>query len=196
MRLYSLSDTDLWALIVSGNYRAFTALYERHWLKLYKTAQKYCSDNEVCEEMLHDLFVTIWNRREHLRILDVGQYLKVAIRHQVYAYQKKIIKLEIEYREYINDIPMHPEFNKGYEKILSDDLEMVLQGQLSTLPQRCREIFLLSRKDHLSNLEIAEKLGISKRSVENQITAALKHLRYYQKDLVMIMLLVEVLNHI
>ncbi|MES2276372.1 MAG: RNA polymerase sigma-70 factor [Bacteroidota bacterium] len=192
MTLNSLSDSDLWALIVPGDYRAFTVLYERHWLKLYKTAQKYIRDNEACEEIVHDLFVTLWNRRCYLNILDFNHYLKAATRYQVYAHLKRAKTSQIIYcEELFEDIGSY-ELNQGQEKMLYTELEQQLTEQLRSLPERCREIFLLSRKEHLSNMEIAERLSISKRSVENQITAALKHLRYHLKDIALIVFILTI----
>ena len=68
-------------------------------------------------------------------------------------------------------------------------MERSLTAYLGQLPARCREIFLLSRTQQLSNHEIADRLGISKRTVENQITAALQHLKLSLKHLMLLVLL-------
>ena len=78
--------------------------------------------------------------------------------------------------------------NSGQENMIYHDLENEMENCLKQLPKRSSEIFLLSRKDHLTNTEIAERLGISKRSVEDQITQALKHLRLHFKDIAMLIL--------
>jgi len=178
MLLNSLSDSDLWSLIVTDNYRAFTVLFERHGLRLYKTAQKYIKDEAICEEVVHDLFLNIWNRRQHLAINDFNHYLKAATRYQVYNYLKRA--------------KLSSELNKGQEKLLYLELEEQLNEQLNALSDRCREIFLLSRKEHLTSTEIGERLSISKRTVENQITIALKHLRINFKNITSFLLLMDV----
>ncbi|MDB5011249.1 MAG: polymerase sigma-70 factor [Mucilaginibacter sp.] len=183
MPLSSLSDADLWSLIVNDNYRAFTVLFQRYWLKLYKTAQKYIKDDQACEESVHDLFLNIWNRRNYLIINNFDHYLKASIRYQVYAHLKKAKLSLISYQENLHKDGLSFTVNNGYEKILYSELEEQLNEQLNALPDRCREIFLLSRKNHLTNTEISEKLSISKRTVENQITIALKHLRLYFKHI-------------
>ncbi|WP_369414055.1 sigma factor-like helix-turn-helix DNA-binding protein [Desertivirga xinjiangensis] len=81
--------------------------------------------------------------------------------------------------------------NSGYDRLASIDLETQLDAYLENLPKRCREIFFMSRKQMLSNDEIAAKLGISKRSVENQITFALKHLRVSIKDISIALILLS-----
>ncbi len=189
MAISLLSDTDLWSLIVCDDYRAFTVLYQRHWLRLYRTAQKWIRDPAGCEEVVHDLFVTLWNRRQFLQIKDFGPYLKAALRYQVYAYLKKTKVYSILPWDELPAGPIPATMNEGHEKLLAADLEDQIHEQLQTLPRRCREVFLLSRHEHLSNAEIAERLRISKRTVENQLTAALKHLRFYLKDIAILVLL-------
>ena len=191
MLLNSLSDSDLWSLIVTDNYRAFTVLFERHGLRLYKTAQKYIKDEAICEEVVHDLFLNIWNRRQHLAINDFNHYLKAATRYQVYNYLKRAKLSPISYQDHLTE-DSSSELNKGQEKLLYLELEEQLNEQLNALSDRCREIFLLSRKEHLTSTEIGERLSISKRTVENQITIALKHLRINFKNITSFLLLMDV----
>ena len=79
----------------------------------------------------------------------------------------------------LNDLEMGylPDYNQSDHRIKNQELLLELSHYLEKLPKRCQEIFYLSRMDNLSNQEIAGRLGISKRTVENQITTALKHLR-------------------
>lgn len=177
----SLSDSDLWKKIVHHDYRAFTILYDRYWFVLYKTAGKYIKDPETCEEAVHDLFLNIWNRREYLEIEDFSSYLKASMRYHIYRLLKKESASVVTYvEEYPEELALTHE-NDGNEKLLYHDLEKELEERLKPLTKRTAEIFLLSRKEHLTNAEIAERLGISKRSVENQVTKALKFLKTYYK---------------
>lgn len=189
MQLNSLSNADLWSLIVGDNYRAFKVLFERYWLKLYRTAQKYVHSDTACEEVVHDLFLNLWNRRKFLTIASIDHYLKASIRYQVFSYQKKIKKEIVCYSEDVEGIVGSVSYNHGSEKIRSSELEIQLESYLNVLPVRCKEIFLLSRRDYLSNDEIATMLKISKRSVENQITIALKHLRFNLKEIMILLIL-------
>jgi RNA polymerase sigma-70 factor (ECF subfamily) len=189
MAMCSLSDAELWSLIVKDDQHAFTAMFQRHWLTLYKTAHKYVKDEEAAEEIIHDLFLNIWNRRNHLTIHDFNRYFKAAARYQVYAYIKKHKTATLEYREYIRDENEVYALYSAHDKILYQELENQLIDHLKTLPERCREIFFLSRVRQLDNSEIAAQLGISKRSVENQITRALQCVRFNMKNIVMSLLI-------
>jgi len=107
---------------------------------------------------------------------------------------KKIRATPITYFEELPEEMGSSVLNKGDENIHSRELEQELELHLASLPDRCRQIFLLSRKDNLSNAEIATQLGISKRSVENQITAALKYLRNNLKNIAIVIMLLRLLK--
>ncbi|WP_184545381.1 RNA polymerase sigma-70 factor [Mucilaginibacter sp. FT3.2] len=186
MALSFLSDADLWELILNDNYRAFTTLFQRHWLRLYRTALKYIKDEEACEEVVHDLFLNLWKRKAHLKIENFDHYLKAATRYQVYTYLKAHKPSPVLYLEDYELDNKVVEFNNGYEKMMYNDLEGELNQQIQVLPNRCQEIFILSRIHKLSNMEIAEKLGVSKRTVENQLTHALRFIRGRMKHIAFI----------
>jgi RNA polymerase sigma-70 factor (family 1) len=171
-----INDAQLWLAIRNDDEQAFAALFDRYWVRLYKTALRYLKDRETSEEIVHDVFLNIWDRRHELEIEAVPNFLLTAIRYQVYnrmraakpAVLLSINELELDHLR---------NQNQGEDHIQTEELQKELKGYLELLPKRCQEIFYLSRVDSLSNQEIAGRLGISKRTVENQITAALKHLR-------------------
>ncbi|HEY4324823.1 MAG TPA: sigma-70 family RNA polymerase sigma factor [Mucilaginibacter sp.] len=184
----SLSDSELLHKVFNNDYRAFTELYERYWLAVFKTANKYITDKEACEDIVHDIFLTIWNRRGQLNIQDFNFYIKASARYQVYAFLKKVKKAAVSYLEDCPE-PLLSHDNAGYSKVIYMELEKEINDCLKLLPKRSSEIFVLSRINHLTNDEISIKLGISKRSVENQLTVALKHLRLHFRDSALITLI-------
>jgi len=183
MALSSLSDAELWNLILNDDYRAFSALFERHWLKMYNTALKYLHDEQASEEVVHDLFLNIWNRKSYLEIKEFDKYFKAATRYQVYAYLKKHKDARVVYMETLTESYEVNNYNNADKRIAYQDLETRLNNHLKLLPLRCKEIFLMSRMQHFSNFEIAQKLGIDKRTVENQLTHALHSIRLNMKDI-------------
>ncbi|CAM3780445.1 sigma-70 family RNA polymerase sigma factor [Mucilaginibacter galii] len=183
MALSSLSDAELWNLILTDDYRAFTALYERYWLKMYNTALKYLHDEQASEEVVHDLFLNIWNRKRHLEIKEFDKYFKAATRYQVFAYLKKHKHTPVVYMETVTESYDAYDYNTADKSIAYKELELRLNSHLQLLPLRCKEIFLLSRMHHYTNFEIAQKLGINKRTVENQLTHALQSIRGNMKDI-------------
>jgi RNA polymerase sigma-70 factor (family 1) len=177
------NDVDLWNAISKDDEGAFTALFNRYWELLYNIAYRYLRDHEVSEEIVHDIFLSIWNRRKKLEIVSFHHFFLKAVRYQIYN-RARVAKLPISFVDqnvYENIIF---EGNNGETRIRELELDQELDKYLSQLPQRCKEIFKMSRIKNLSNQEIALQLGISKRSVENQITLALKHLRINFKYIV------------
>ncbi|TZF85731.1 RNA polymerase sigma-70 factor (plasmid) [Pedobacter sp. BS3] len=172
-----LSDKDIWLAVVNDDHRAFAVLYNRHWKKLYKTFLYYLKDETAAEEILHDVFVVLWRRRKHLNIENFNNYIYITARYHVFKYLKALKLSPIEYIEQYTEEACPCQVSEAEERLDYHDFEIQLTQSLNGLPKRCREIFWLSRIKNLSNEEIAQQLNISKRTVENQITHALKHLR-------------------
>ncbi len=189
----SLSDQELWQNIRAGDHRSFTLFYDRYWLRMYKAALYYLKDKDASEEIVQEVFVLIWNKRETLGINNFSSYLNSATRYEVFR-KLKLAKRSLV--EYLEDYPT-PEtavYNFGYEKLNEMDHNHFLENCLKDLPKRCREVFYLSKIEQLSNTEIAEKLGINKHTVENQLTIALRHVKVnFSKVAILGMLLIKVL---
>jgi RNA polymerase sigma-70 factor (ECF subfamily) len=183
-----LSDAELWNAIRCDDESAFNALFDRYWVRLYKAAVRYLKDHEASEEVVHDVFLNIWQRRYHLEIESIPGFLLTAIRYQVYnrarSAKSPVVLTEVDIA--INELLEH---NSGENRIKDEELQQELDQYLHQLPKRCQEIFYMSRVNQLTNQEIAGRLGISKRTVENQITAALKHLRVCFKHISIITVL-------
>jgi len=170
------NDSELWLAVRNDDEHAFAMLFDRYWVRLYKTAFRYLKDRENSEEAVHDVFLSIWNRRDQLEIDSMPNFLLTAIRYQVYN-RMRAAKPPVTLISNDLEIDYLPDHNQGDYRIKNEELLSELNEHLEKLPKRCQEIFYMSRMDNLSNQEIADRLGISKRTVENQITVALKHLR-------------------
>lgn len=170
------SDEILLNLMKAGDLDSFNILFERYWEKLFTTVFSICPDTEVCSEIVHDIFLNLWLKRDKLQIEYFKGYITASARYQVYRYVKSIKKKTIEYREEL-DFGNLVAVNDGESNIQYRELERKVEEELEELPSRCREIFTLSRMEQLTNDEIAARLDISKRTVENQLTYALRHLR-------------------
>jgi RNA polymerase sigma-70 factor (ECF subfamily) len=177
MSLGHLSDHELWESILKGDQAAFSYFFKKHWQSVYTTVFFQLKDREVSKEITHDIFLNIWLKREHLEILSFSAYLKAAGRYHVYRHLKKEKIKPVAYNEEIGELEGFAVLNEGDQQLSRQELENNVDEVVKALPKRCREVFILSRQEHLSNDQIAGRLGISKRTVENQITYALQHLR-------------------
>ena len=183
------TDAALWEAVQQGDTAAFAALYERYWRRLFTAAYARLPDQAECEDIVHDIFLTLWTERSRLAIGNLPAYLAAAVRYQAVRSKQQATAGALYYDESLETLSKEAAFNTGETRLLGLDLEGRLAAALGQLPQRCREIFLLSRVQHFSNDEIAAQLHISRRSVENQLTTALRHLRLTLKALLFIWLL-------
>ncbi|MBE9602876.1 sigma-70 family RNA polymerase sigma factor [Pedobacter sp. MC2016-24] len=188
------TDADLWESIKLDDERAFSTLFHRYSSRIYSNSYAYVKDREVCEQIVHDIFLTVWTNRKTLQIESFKNYLTSAGRYRVYKSINASKIIPIDYKEDLEVYSKNSVGNSGFDRIAYHDLETELDTYLKHLPKRSQEIFLMSRRQLMSNDEIADQLGISKRSVENQITHALKHLRISLKDITVMLIIAEGIN--
>jgi RNA polymerase sigma-70 factor (family 1) len=170
------SDQELVQLLVNHDQGAFKHLYERHWFELYQSAFAMLKDQHAAKDILQDVFVWLWENRATLNITYVKAYLKAAVRFKVANYIRSG-----SIRDHIFDelakISTHSHPPTSDELIELKELRQVIHDSMYQLPEKCREVYRLSREEGLSNQEIAQRLGISVKTVEAQMTIALKRLR-------------------
>jgi RNA polymerase sigma-70 factor (family 1) len=165
-------DATLLNALRQDDRKAFAMLYNRYSGKAYHVAYNLFRDREVCEDLVQELFIDLWAKRNFLNISSLEWYLKVAVKNKVLMYirtQKATLDLSA--------ISMLAEKYTTDSKLHQSEINSILEHNVERLPQRCREIFTLSRKEYLSNKEIANRLNISIKTVENQMTIALRYLR-------------------
>ena len=161
-------------MLASGSENTFKIVYQKYWQRLFLSAYNVLKDKEACEDIIQDIFVSLWQRRESLNInTSLPAYLFTATRYQVFHHIKKSTG--------------RPELFKNLEKrFLTDAPDMTLYAKdmqekintaVNNLPEKCRNIYKLSREHQLSYKEIAYHLQISTKTVENQLSIALKKLR-------------------
>jgi len=171
----TLSDQEILTLIGQDDRAAFSELYNRYWQSLYQTAWNVLRDQESCMEVIQEVFVWLWDHRSGLQINSLPSYLKAAVKYKV---------TDILRSNKVREACFVNLDELDSASLLFDDdplelkeLKAVILQMSAKLPERARLIFELSRNEQLSNREIANKLGISEKTVENQITIALKKLR-------------------
>lgn len=189
-----LTDAELLAAIKRNDQKAFRLLFERYWAIIYKRAFSYLNDADACAELVNDIFQSIWENRECSNIINVKNYLTAAARYRVYSHLQTVRKTPLMYVESYEEIEPATDDYYAPTAVRLKDLNRQLEILLSGLPERCREMFLLSRNEHLTNKQIAQRLGISQRTVENQISSALKYLRLKLKQISIIILFITLMQ--
>lgn len=171
--------------ISKGNEEAFNKAFDLYYSRLCFFADKMLRDFDLSRSVVQQVFVDLWIKREKLRIDSLQSYLYQSVRNASLdvlkhkkAESKYLSTLEKEESGQINDLIEEAE--------LADRINKAIQK----LPEKCREIFLLCRFEELKYAEIAARLNISVKTVEMQISIALKKLRKELSDYQMIQLLV------
>ena len=148
--------------------------------KLYLVAFNRLKDKDACEEIVQDLFVTLWEKRESLDIRSLENYLFRSMKYRVIDHIRAQITKNnyVEYYEAYVDQTEHETENT----IALNDLTAVIETGLKTLPEKSREVFRLSRLESWPKSEIATHLNLSEKGVEYHLTKSLRTLRVYLRE--------------
>ncbi|WBL27020.1 RNA polymerase sigma factor [Zunongwangia sp. HGR-M22] len=172
-KINNANDLALLASIKQGNQLAFKEVYDHYWERLYIYCFKILNDTWLAEDVLHEVFTQIWIRKEELEINNLKSYLFNAVRNRALLKirDNKFTKLD---EAIVSKLELIPEVEQKFDK---NDTILAINRASKELPDRCRDIFYMSKIQHYSSAEIASHFNISQRTVENQISLALKHLR-------------------
>jgi RNA polymerase sigma-70 factor (ECF subfamily) len=169
----NLSDPELINLLKKGDQEAFTLIYNNYWKLLFSIANRILNDTSAAEDIVQNIFVTLWHRREQGAILNLKAYLQQATRFCVYQAIRErkhdssfYDRLALVTADIITDNPM-----------LFKEQQELLQKIVDTLPEDCKETFRLSREENMTYKQIAVFLNISEKTVEKRLTKSLKHIR-------------------
>lgn len=171
VNLANQKDEDLLQWIKSDN-RALKVIYDRHWLYLFRYAKNILEDKEIAADIVQEVFISLWEKPDASAIKNLSAYLLQATRNQIF---KQIRRNKITQR-YLDQIDQSVIINNAEESIIVADLEKELTQLIHVLPDRCRQIFILSRVEFKTHREISLQLGISVQTVKNQISKALSFL--------------------
>ena len=155
-------DTRLTTLLSQSDEQAFNEIYLRYASQMYVYAFNILNKKAVCEDIVQNIFIDLWIRRAQVNIKNLSSYLFRAVKFQVFNhFRNKHFSNEELKRLNIIDISYD-----ASEKMEFDEFEKIILTIISKLPERRREIFLLSRFENKSNKEIAELLKISVQGVK------------------------------
>ncbi|MDN5287869.1 MAG: polymerase sigma-70 factor [Mucilaginibacter sp.] len=175
MALYdTLTDVELTAFLRDGDHTAFNEIYERYWQTLYQTAYNLLKDNDGAHDVVQEIFVWLWTNRDRQLTDSLQPYLRAAVKYQI---AKLVRHGKVKAAFYNRTVA-------NYEPVASSDqnyevreLQAIIAAFTQSLPDKAREIYRLSREELLTNKEIAIRLNISEKTVENQMTINLRKLR-------------------
>jgi RNA polymerase sigma-70 factor (family 1) len=172
----ALTDNELAGLVKAGDRAAFAEVYNRYKGLLYTHAYRKLGDQQEADDIIHDLFAALWEKRLALEITgNLAGYLYTATRNRVF---KRIARKQTA-SSYLSAIA--GSINAGHcitdHLVRENQLTELIEKEISALPPKMRLVFELSRKAGLSHREIAEQQGLAEETVKKHIHHALKILR-------------------
>lgn len=171
-----LDDVDLTALLKSGDQAAYTEIYHRYKALLYSFAYKRLGEREEARDIIHELFLSLWAKRETIEInTTLLPYLYTSVRNRImdrFAKQKVAERYINQFQEYI-DAGESPADHLARERNMME----LIEREIAALPPKMRRVFELSRNTNMSRKEIAQELNLSEETVKSHMHHALKTLK-------------------
>jgi RNA polymerase sigma-70 factor (ECF subfamily) len=168
-----------------GDEKSFKFIFDQYYRPLTVFALKYLDDIEDAKEIVQDLFVRLWSKHEELDIrFSLKMYLYQSVRNACFNFLESNKVAQRRMREYHTPLSSN---DNALEYMMAAEQEEMLMRAIDKLPEKCRAIFVLSRINKLSNQAIATQLNISIKTVEGQISIALKRLSEWLISFVVVM---------
>ncbi|GAT62009.1 RNA polymerase sigma factor [Paludibacter jiangxiensis] len=174
------TDNDILYRLTKGDPDAFEAIFWKYNARVYNFIMSTLYDKTLAQDLTQNVFLSIW---EHRATIDTSKsfsaYVYTIAQNLVYRQTEKML-LASRYEEYVQKFQSVTEIS-AEETLDYQFLEKLIAELIEQLPPSRREIFLLSRRQGLSNKEIAQKLSISEKTVETQITRSIHFLKKHLK---------------
>ena len=168
----------LFLRIKAGDQQAYREVYDKFSKFLLQAAYNKVRDQVVAEDLVQNIFIALWEKREELQVKDPKYYLLGCLKYAVINYIRAQV-MENKYAAFSKNNA------SGEEEIFSvievNDLSAIIEKGISSLPDKTQEIFRLSRFGHQSTKDISMDLKISEKTVEYHITRSIKFIRAYLK---------------
>lgn len=176
----TLTDDELFSAIKEGDQKAFAEFFRRHWAHVYTMTYSRVRSQQITQEIVQDLFTSIWHKRASLSINNLRSYLYTAVKNRVLNYFESQI-VQRKYHEYCKHFLPH------HNVVLENDLELkelmtAVENGINRLPAKSKQIFLLNRFEGRSLSEISDMLKLSKKAIQYHLTQSTKKLRLTLKD--------------
>jgi len=166
-------EESIWRSIQQKDERTFETFYKEHYRNFFLMSCKYLKDPVLAEEIVNDVFIKIWEDGDKIKIeSSLKSYIYKAI------INRSINLLHKNKRESLYQADLNALSEDSYElrQIEENELMVKIYAAIEQLPDQCKRVFEMSRFEEMKQHEIADKLGISIKTVKNHITIALKQL--------------------
>lgn len=184
--IHKMNDSVLLERLAAGDEHALNEIYMLYWQDLFVCAYNVLKDKAACEDIVQDLFLQLWQKRSTIQITtSLRAYLYTAVRYNVFRQIRTGKVRNVLFDEAADRMSVNTTEFIMAEKDITRQVARVVAG----LPDKCREVYKLSREEQLTHKEIASRLNISTKTVENQLTIALKRVRASLNTVVVVIIM-------
>ena len=158
----------------------FNEIFDQYYLSLFYYALNFVRHQDIAEDVVQETFLKIWEKKERIKTGEtIKSYLYVAVKNKCLDYLKHH-GISSNYKNAAS--PEHSYSDNTDHLVIEAEIKAKLQDAIDALPEQCRMVFILSRYQNLKQKEIAKKMGISLKTVENHMGKALQIIREKMKD--------------
>lgn len=176
MNYKKLTNQELVDLLRQQDRGSFTEIYQRYWGVLFRHARKMLGDEDEASDVIQDIFTLLWSKSANLEInTNLSAYLYASVRYKIFTVINRS-KLKTAHLDSLEEFIKKGVYTTD-DWLDEKELASSIEDEIALLPSKMRSIFELSRKEHLSYREIAEKLDVTDHTVRKQISNAIKLLR-------------------
>ncbi len=175
----SLNEKDILIEISKGNSVVFKELFQEYYGVLCHFSERYVLDLAVAEDIVQEIFTKLWEKKEGIVITtSIKSYLFQTTKNYSLNYIKRhaVQKKYEAHKKYVDKNSFF------YEAMEAEEINLFLYKAMDLLPPKCRQVFQMSRIEDKTHDEIAQKMGITKKTINNQLGKALKIIRKYLVD--------------
>lgn len=179
------TDRELFELIRQSSYPAFNELYLRHWKYIYGIAYKKIADKDEATDITQNVFMEFYDKRETLVInIPVKNFLRTAVLYKLARYfrtrgfqEKHLLNFQYFLAQSQESDNSSDYLSIEENEIAFEEMVALVCQTIEEMPDKMKEVFLMSRSEAYSITEIADQLGLSPQTVKNQIGNAFKRIR-------------------
>lgn len=171
------TDEELFKRLIHDDHKAYLTIYERYAQALYTRGLTKINDRELINDALQDIFISLWHNRHKTQItVSLERYLFSSLRYVIIR-QLSRNKAKANYLESLNINNLTDTYSTDH-LVREKELTYLLENEIASMPHKMQHVYRLSRERHLSHKEIADRLGLSEKTVKKHINNALKTLRH------------------
>lgn len=180
-----IADGELLELTKQSSYPAFNELYQRYWKYLYTIAFRKLGDKDDAADLTQNVFMEFYHKRESLAIkIPLKNYLRTAMLYKLSNYFRTKGFQEKHFLNFQHFLEQSQNADRSFDLLTTKESELefeemveLIYKTIDEMPDKMKEIFLMSRSEQYSIIEIAEKLGLSPQTIKNQISKAFSRIR-------------------